>query len=251
MLTEVSRDDFLNELWDWRPGEHAVIVSPTGGGKSWLMWQLLEQSMAHHPQVRPVTMMPKPSDATTTEWSAKLGLRETPEWPPRPKLFRAKPPGYVLWPPHPRNLDADQRHEAVGAELRRGMDSQFWTPNTLTLVDDAHSAGTMYGLNGPIEEHLVNGRSNRSAIWLASQKPSGTLVSGGITSYAWSSASHLFIGKSPADADIKKYGEIAGIDPRLVENTVRDLRTYSVGGENITEWLYVSKRGPHACLVGP
>ena len=253
MLAEFSREEFIAGHWDWKPGEHVVIVSPTGGGKSFLMWQLLEKSMEHHPYVRPVYLMPKPSDETTVEWAEKLDLRETPTWPPRPKLFQSKPRGYVLWPPHARNLETDARHELISAQLRAGMDAQFWTPYTITLGDDAHSlaSSAMYRLNGPIEEHLVNGRSNHSSIWLATQRPSGSLVGGGLTSFAWSSASHLFLGKTPADADIQKYSEIGGIDPRLVEKTVRGLHTYNVDGSNITQWLYISKAGPFAAIINP
>lgn len=252
MLVEASREQFLSDYWQWNPGEHVVIVSPTGAGKSYLMWQLLERTMEDYPDVRPVYFVPKPADVTTTEWADKLDLRETPSWPPRPRLFQSKPRGHVLWPPHARNLDADARHELVGRELRKGLDAQFWTPYTISLVDDAHSASTMYGLGKPIEEHLVNGRSNHSSIWLATQKPSGTVVSGGLTSFAWSSASHIFMGWTPADADVQKYSEIGGIDPRLIQNTVRNLRLYSLGeSSTVTQWLYISKSGPYAMLVNP
>ena len=252
-LAEYSREEFVNELWNWQPGEHVVIVAPTGGGKSYLMWQLLEKSMEHHPYVRPVVLMPKPNDDTTSQWAEKLDLRETPTWPPRKKLFQAEPNGYVLWPPHARNLESDARHELISNQLRRGMDAQFWTPYTITLGDDAHSlaSSAMYKLNGPIEEHLVNGRSNHSSIWLATQRPSGSLVGGGLTSFAWSSASHLFLGKTQADADIQKYGEIGGINPRTIEQTVRNLQLYPVDGGSITQWLYIAKAGPYAAIVNP
>jgi len=252
MLAEFSREEFLSDYFTYRPGEHVIIVSPTGGGKSYLMWQLLERAMQDHPDLRPVYFMPKPSDETTDDWAERLGLHETPVWPPKKKLFAAKPPGYVLWPQHPQLLDPDERHAVVGAQLRKGLDAQFWTPRTISLVDDAHSASSMYGLAKPIEEHLVNGRSNRSAIWLATQKPSGTIVSGGLTSYAWNSGSHLFLGKSPAEADVQKYSEISGIDPQLVMSTVRNLRTYDVGADGaITQWLYINKSGPFAAVIDP
>jgi hypothetical protein len=250
MLTELSRDDFVNEYFEYRPGQHVICVAPTGGGKSYLIWQLLSEAMRQQPHLSVQYQMPKPADPTTVSFAARMGLRETPVWPPRKKLFEPKPNGYVLWPPHPQNLTPDERHDAVGAELRKGLDAQFWRGNSISVVDDAHSAATMMGLNPNIEETLVNGRANGSGLWLGTQKPSGTLVSGGITSFAWSSAHHLFIGKTPNDADIKRYSEIGGLDPKVIDRTVRNLRTYSVNGNTLTEWLYISKSGPYAALIG-
>lgn len=253
MLAEIDRETFLADHFEWNPGEHVVIVSPTGGGKSWLMWQLLERAMEQHPDIRPVWLLPKPSDETATAWARNLGLKETPSWPPRKPFLGSEPPGYVLWPKHATNVTPEERHALISSELRKGMDAQFWTPRTITVGDDAHSlaSSAMYNLNGPIEEHLVNGRSNKSAIWLATQRPSGSIVGGGLTSFAWPSASHLFLGKTPADADVQKYSEIGGIDPRLIQASVRNLRTYKIGKDNVTEWLYVSKAGPYAALIGP
>lgn len=64
------------------------------------MYQALDESMRQNPGLTVASVMVKPRDPATAEWARRLDLRETPAWPPRKKLFSAKPRGYVLWPPH-------------------------------------------------------------------------------------------------------------------------------------------------------
>lgn len=252
MLAEYTRQEFVENVWNWRPGEHVLIISRTGGGKSYLAWQLLEQSMKDYPDQSPVVMMPKWADPTTELHSQRLGLKEIPTWPPKHNFWDEKPNGYVLWPHHPKNVDPNTRRAVVGAEIAKGMDAQLWGMNSITFMDDAHSAAAMYGLGVPIEEHLVNGRAGKSSIWLATQKPSGTNSGNGISSFAYSSATHTFFGKDKDERNITRFGEIGGLDRKFVEQTVRDLRLYDTeSGDSITQWLYIDGRGPYACLVNP
>lgn len=255
MLTSLNRDEFLAEYWDYNPGEHALWVTPTGGGKTHLAYQCLQESMRQHPGLSVLSLMPKPADPATADWANRLNLRETPDWPPRKRVWdlfdSSTPDGYVLWPPHPLNLPPDKRREAVGKVLRKGLDAQYKRGNSITFVDDAHSAAVLMGLNEYLEELLVNGRSGGSGAFLALQKPSGTLNTGSVSSFAYSSATHIFLGRDNDERNIRRFGEIGGVDPRLVEQQVRNLRTFNVDGHSITEWLYIDLRGPYMALIGP
>ena len=251
-LLELSRAEWLDDYFDYRPGEHVVIVEPTGGGKTWLMYQMLGVVMREHPELVPVSLVPKPADPSTALWARSLGLRETPVWPPVRRLFRGQPAGYVLWPRHRMDLPPDSRREEVGQVLRAGLDAQYKRGNSISLIDDAHSTATMMGLNSYIEEILVNGRAGGAAAWMALQKPSGTVNSGGITSFAYSSPTHYLFGKDTEARNLKRLSEIgAGIDPRRVESIVRSLRLYRIGEHTVSQKLYIDKRGPYMALVGP
>lgn len=254
MIQEITRADFLNEVWEYRAGEHVLIVAPTGAGKTHLMWQLLEQAMGQNPYLNVVSFMPKPSDPTTAEWSRKLNLRETPVWPPQPKVWDAfgeKPAGHVLWPPHPMNLPPDERRELVGSVLRRGLDSQFKKGHGISVVDDAHSAATLMHLNSYIEEMLVNGRAGGAGIWLATQKPSGTVNSGSLSTFAYGNSTHFWASKDSDERNLRRLGEIGGIDPKFVERQIRSLRMFQIDGNSVGEFLYVDRRGPYAARVLP
>ena len=251
-LLELDRAEWLDQYFQYNVGEHVVIIEPTGGGKTFLAYQMLGEVMRRYPGVSVATLMPKPADPSTVQWAEALGLRETPSWPPQRKLFQAKPAGHVLWPPHRMDLPPAERREEVGKVLRSGLDGQYKTGNSITFVDDAHSAATYMRLNDHVEEILVNGRAGGAAAWLALQKPSGTVNAGGITSYAYSSPTHMLLGKDTDARNLKRLSEIGGgIDPARVEEIVRNLRLYRIGNHTVSQKLYVDKRGPYMALIGP
>lgn len=254
MLTELSREEFIENYWNYEDGEHVLGIAPTGGGKTHLMYSLLGATMADHPHLSVISFMPKSTDPSTVEWAEKLNLRETPTWPPRKKIsdaFGEKPAGHVLWPPHNFSLPPEDRRENVGAVLRHGLNQQYSRGNSISFVDDAHSSATMMGLNSYIEEILVNGRAGGSGMWLATQKPSGTVSSGSLSTFAYSSASHLFLGKDTDERNLKRFGEIGGIDPKFVEETVRNLPMTRINDHPVTSWLYLNKSGPYAAIIHP
>lgn len=251
-LLELDRAEWLDSYFEYNPGEHVVIVEPTGGGKTHLMYQMLGAVIGEHPHLAPVAFMPKASDPSTAQWAKALNLRETPEWPPRRRLLQGKPAGYVLWPRHRMDLAPDARREEVGKVLRTGLDDQYKRGSSISLVDDAHSAATMMGLNSYIEEILVNGRAGGAAAWLALQKPSGTVNSGGITSFAYSSPTHYLFGKDTEARNLRRLSEIGGgVDSAKVESIVRNLRLYRIGKHTVSQKLYIDKRGPYMALIGP
>jgi energy-coupling factor transporter ATP-binding protein EcfA2 len=251
-LLDLNRQEWLDEYLDYNPGEHVVIIEPTGGGKTTIAYQMLAHVMREHPDLSVVSFMPKAKDPSTVAWAKALNLRETPAWPPQRKLLAAKPAGHVLWPKHRMDLPPAERREEVGKVLRAGLDAQYKTGDSISLVDDAHSAATYMKMNDYIEEILVNGRAGGAAAWLPLQKPSGTLNAGGITTYAYSAPTHFLFGKDTDPRNLKRLAEIGGgIDARRVEEIIRNLRLYRIGKHTVSQKLYIDKRGPYMALIGP
>jgi energy-coupling factor transporter ATP-binding protein EcfA2 len=251
-LLELDRSEWLGSYLDYHRGEHVVIIEPTGGGKTTLAYQMLGEVMRRDPGISVVSFMPKPTDPSTAAWAQALNLRETPVWPPQKKLFQPRPAGHVLWPRHRMDLPPLDRREKVGEVLRNGLDAQYKAGSSISLVDDAHSAATYMGLNDYIEEQLVNGRAGGAAVWLALQKPSGTVNAGGITTYAYSSPTHYLFGKDTEARNLKRLSEIGGgIDSARVEEIVRNLRLYRIGTNTVSQKLYIDRRGPYMALIGP
>ena len=232
-LLELDRAEWLDSYWDYQAGEHVVIIEPTGGGKTFLAYQMLAEVMRRYPGLSVASLMPKPSDPSTVQWAQALNLRETPIWPPQRKLFQAKPAGHVLWPKHRMDLPPAERREEVGKVLRAGLDGQYKAGNSITFVDDAHSAATYMKLNDYIEEMLVNGRAGGAAAWLALQKPSGTVNAGGITSYAYSSPTHFLFGKDTDERNLKRLSR-DGRRYRLAGASRRSCGTCGSTGSAIT-----------------
>lgn len=255
-LQFLDRDDFLNCYWDYQPGEHVFLCEPTQQGKSYLAYQLVQQTLPQLENHRFVSLMPKPRDPATRQWAARIGLKVIDSWPPPPRWpLQEKPAGYVLWPKHARNLPPKENRERLAGAMRPALREQYWKGHSITLADDAHIAGVLLGLNDQFEEHLTAGAGMGAGLWLANQKPSGTVGSGSLTSFAYSAPSHLFFGHDTDERNIRRFSEIGGVDPDLVAWHVRRLRMWRIrtpgGMRNVSEKLYIGKAGPYMALIGP
>lgn len=255
-LTFLDRDDFLSNIWDYQPGEHVYFCEPTQQGKSYFAYQLIRQTLPQLDDHRFVSLMPKPRDPATREWADNIGLKIIDTWPPPTRWpWQDRPAGYVLWPKHTKGVSPKENRERVAAVMRPCLRDQYWQGKSITFADDAHIAAVLLGLNDQFEEHLTAGSGMGSGLWLANQKPSGTVNSGSLTSFAYNAPSHLFFGHDTDERNIRRFSEIGGVDPDLVAWHVRRLRMYRIstpgGQKNVSEKLYVSKAGPYMALIGP
>jgi hypothetical protein len=190
-VATLQREDFLQNYLDVNPGEHFNVISPTGGGKSHLMYQCLNVMHSRYPDLTYASFQPKPgADETTEKWAAALKLKVTESWPPYRWPWQAKPPGHVLWPPHIPDDEAANREHLSGT-FKNAINDLYWRGNSVTMVDNAYLAGVHYGLNPELDRHWIAGRSNHASLWTTLQKPSGTLR-GAVSSFAYDSPIHLF-----------------------------------------------------------
>src|SRR5580698_9603876 len=122
-LARFERDEFVGHRFDWYPGEHVFFCEPTQQGKSYLANQLIGRTLQKYDGtgLRFASLMPKPRDPATSEWMPRLNLRETPNWPPQPRVFGRQPAGHVLWPKHLTNVPPEKNREHVGGILKKCM----------------------------------------------------------------------------------------------------------------------------------
>jgi hypothetical protein len=263
-LTRLSRDEFLNDYFVYRPGEHVAIIEPTQGGKTRVMYQLLARAMEQCPHLAVRVTIPKRRDVESARWNTALGLKETPVWPPAPKkLWEAAPPGHALWPKHiiggpdedpEKVLMADRAH--VRHEMMACAQDCYQGGDCIHICDDIHNQATILDMNQFFEEELTMGGAMGCGLWGANQKPSGSIGSGGITSFFYNSPTHLLIGKDTDERNRKRFGEIGGVDPKYVSAAVLGLQVHHIDGHNISDKLYITKAGsseygPAMCIVGP
>jgi len=249
---QLERQEFLDHYFDYHPGEHLSLIYPTQRGKSHLAWQLIQAAHKRNPGLDVVALMPKPNSPATARWAGALNFQETPSWPPRKRLFQSDPDGYVLWPPHRKDIPAADNRAQVASVLREGMNRLYWQGNCICFADDVFVAAVLMGLNPECEQFWTAGGEGGAGLWSANQKPSGTLGSGSVSSFSYNSASHLFLGKDTDERNIRRFAEIGGgIDPAEVAALVKNLRLYPIGSKTISEVLYIDTRGPYMALVGP
>lgn len=252
MPLTLTRDEFLQEYWDYRPGEHVSFIEPTGGGKTHLAYQCLDAAMRQNPQLRTVSLMPKPTSPSTEKWAAALQLEEIGAWPPPARFFwKEKPRGFVLWPPHRKDLPVQQNREQIAGQMRRCLHEQYWKGSSITFADDVYVAAVLMGLNPEMEQHWTAGREAGAGLWSANQKPSGTVGGGSVSSFSYNAPTHLFLGTDNDDRNTRRFAEIGAGDPRELADIVRSLRVHEIDGNAVSEKLYLDKRGPYKSIIMP
>ena len=251
MVATLSRNEFLDDYWSYEPGESAVWIAPTGGGKSHMMWQCADRALRQHPQLSLSAAMPKPSDETTDHWAEALGLKVSDTYPFRKHWWESEPPGYIHWPRHIKG-DVDANYDHLTKEFKAMLNGEYWSGDKIVCVDDAYLIAATYHCNRECDTYLIAGRSNRSGLFGCLQQPKGTVSGGSPSGYWYSQPSHLFLGKDGVASNRERFGEIAmGIDPRLIDSIVTNLRTYKVGNSNVSEFLYLNRSGPYAAVISP
>jgi hypothetical protein len=248
-VSQLPRDDFLANYLNILPGEHANIISPTGGGKSHLMYQCVNVMQSRYPDLDYVSFLPKLRDETTEKWADRLHFKVTDDWPVQRWPWQAKPAGHVLWPPHIAG-DESANREHLSGTFRDAINDLYIRGDSVTMLDDAYLIGVLYGLNPELDRHWIGGRSNGTSLFTTLQKPSGTLH-GAVSSFAYDSPTHLFLGRDNDERNLKRISEIAisEVDPDQVRYIVRNLEVHHIGNSAVSDMLYLDRRGPYICIV--
>jgi hypothetical protein len=238
-----TRDEFINERWAHRQGEHVTILAPSGWGKTTLAFDLLRPLST--PDEPSVILVMKARDRTVDQFGKDMGFIKVRSWPP--PISRAykhspiRPPGFLLWPKFTGDPNIDherQRGEFRAALLgcmRRGRGVKVFADEVADLGRGA------LGLEKTIDHFLRQARSLDASLFAATQRPFNApgMIYGG--------AMHLFIGNDTDERSRKRYEEIGGIDRDLVTGVTSELRQW--------EWLYIRKAREDTptvlCVVGP
>lgn len=232
-LTRFERAEFLRTRFRYAPGEHVTIIGPTGSGKTWLAYQLLE-SVAK-PKLPGLVLVMKPVDATVTQWTRRVHFRRVRSWPPTPSIWWSRrPPGWVLWPKH--TFDPDRDDALLYAQFRKAILDSYKRGNRILFADEAYGLSSELDLDREMITVWSRGRSMGTGMWAATQKPTH------IPLHAYNQAHHLFLFRDPDKRARERYAEISGVDPQLVRDTVLGLRRH--------ECLYIRQDGPRLCIVG-
>jgi hypothetical protein len=216
-IEDFGREEFLSERWHYEPGQH---ISP---------------------ELPVVRFGLKPRDKVLTAQCRELDIRIVRDWPP---LYMGHPNGWTLWPKFTDDPDADDYRVApivlkalrwiyrnAAKQRRRGM---------IIDADEMEEIQRLLALIGRIG--MIRGlyrrlRSNGGGLVTGCQAPKYLVTD------AYSQCQHLFLGNDPEKRNRDRFGEIGGVDPKVVDRTVKDLPE--------RHWLYLRRRGRVMCIVGP
>lgn len=234
----VPRTTFLTDrrFWRYKTGEHVSFIGPTGSGKTQLALALLARSVTEERQGY-VTVM-KPRDKTVGAFMVKHHWKRILTYPPPPsakKVLGETPPGYVVWPNHTNNPEADEkRHEEIFRRMHRDL---YVKGDCVIFDDEAVSLVREMDLKKDLVRIWTKGRSVGVGLWAATQRPSLVPLE------MYDQAEHLFLAHDPDKRNQKRFEEIGGVDPELIKHVVAQLPKYY--------WLYIRRSDRAMCVVGP
>lgn len=241
-----SRAEFLHQVWSYLPGEHVSVLGPTQiSGKTRLLTDLLSVTDTSWCEVPPTMLITKRRDPTVSAAQQRLGYYVTREWPPRRgflrRWFQPEPPGWLFWPAHLSGVPSTVNTAHLSPQFSRVLTDQHDRGHTLTVIDELYSVAVLYGLGDDVDRHLTQGQGQGSALWVATQKPSGTQGKG-LSGFVFNSPTHTFIARDPVERNRKTYGDIGGVPTRITEHATGVMPKFN--------FLYIHRDGPQMCVVG-
>lgn len=229
-----DRNVFLTRVWQYLDGEHVSFLAPTGGGKTHLANQLM--AVTARPDRPAISLVMKPKDLTTRRFMKATGHRRVRSWPPNParELWRPeRPPGYLLWPRHTFDPDIDDpEHYRI---FRSAILDCYKRGRRIVFADEVYSLVHELKLRRELITVWTKGRSMETGLWAATQRPRDVPL------HMYSQAEHLFLAHDPTKESRERFGEIGGVDPRLVADAVAQLPRYW--------WLYIRRKDRVMCVI--
>jgi hypothetical protein len=243
-IVEYDRTEFLETIWDYKPGDRLSIIGPSEAGKTYLSYQLLDFTAT--PELPAVVLVMKPDDETIDKFDAKLGFKRIKTWPPSMNPLQSrKPRGWTLWPEHTTDFGATNLN--MYQQFRKAFLGVYWHRKTrwgkklqgmILFADELAGLDDELGMELEIKMMYSRGRSMKAGIWGATQRPVD------VPRLAYSSANHLFLAYMPDEGDRKRFGEIGGgIDSKMIEEICLQLPQFW--------WLYVRRSDRSLCIVRP
>lgn len=238
-IEEYSRAEFLAERWQYRPGGHATILVPTGGGKTRFIGELLGYTIS--PELPVIRFALKPKDTVMTAQCKALGIKIVRDWPP---VIMGRPNGWCLWPRHTDDPEADdiRMAEILLRALRWAYRNASRDGRRGIIVDademeEIQRLLSIIGKLGIVRGLYRRMRSNGGGMFTGCQAPRYLVTD------AYSQCEDLFLGNDPEKRNRERFGEFGGVDPKLVERIVVQLAEFHL--------LHLRRRGRTMCIIGP
>lgn len=239
-LLIAERDEFCQERWTYKKGEHVVFGGPSTHGKTRLCFDLLRYTVS--PTLPAYVAQSKPTDRETRVGAEKLHFRVVDDWPvPRQvkELWDGKPNGYLVCPRFGDiNSDMERCAQITGRLLDERYTAGVKGQNGILVMDDTMVKAKILGLDSKMVTILAMAGAMGIGEWVFVQKPTD---SGRTPLWAYENATHLFFTKGGDSKMLARYAEIGGEHGPLIKAVVPTLEQY--------QFLYLHKTEGWVCIV--
>lgn len=245
-IPTVSRATFLHSFAQrYQNGQHVTFLGPTQRGKTTLCIECLRVVIT--PERKCLILAGKPpgrDPGLLIKAPKELNLRVVKEWPPEYSYRDRKRNGWVLAPVQKMRDDKEDDAE-LQRQFKKGIMWAFRQTKhpIITVADEAYQVQNDLKLKSVYEKPLLRGAPH-NAMWSLLQR-------GAYASYlSYNAPEHLFIGYDPDMSNQARYGEIGGVDPKVVSQAVGQLKTDTAKtGGTISEFLYISRSRSEMCII--
>lgn len=217
----VPWQEFLDQRFVWRQGEHVSTIGPTGCGKSTLTRAILPR------REYVVVAGTKPRDRTLDEFVREGYVRST-SWPPRRRWWQEQPPGWddrvIVWP---RFTGAGSMQEQADT-FRAVFEDVFAEGGWCVVVDEVFYMCDELKLKSWLTTLWTQGRSMGLSIVAGTQRPAFVPL------HMYDQASHLFLFADNDERNLQRVGGLGGLSAVTIRETVAALPRH--------ECLYVNTR---------
>lgn len=228
VIPVVGWDAFLGDF-DWRQGEHITLIGTTGCGKTTL------ENAIEELREYVIFLSTKPLDETQHELGP-LGYKVAKKVE---DLSLDVSPRWVINPGVPRKADA----HAIKAHQKRVFQETImycyhqtgWT----VIIDEGRYICDFLGLKAEATLLYLQGRSGYNSVVMGTQRPRWVPLE------SFDAATHLFFWRDNDAGNIRRIGELAGLDTQAVMEAVQRLEmTVGEGGQ----FLYYNTRTGYMCV---
>lgn len=235
------RREFVTTRFTYRAGQHIVFGGPSQNGKTTLAFDLLEECASE--TLPAYVIVSKPADPVSEKRGRELKYPRIYEGLPKRKLMEIindeRPRGYLIWPKFgDMNTDVENASRITRDFLNAVYAQGARKKKAILVLDDTYLKAKVLGLDRQMTTiHAMAGAMGIGA-WTFVQKPTGA---GETPIMAYGAADHLFLFNEPDERSRQRYGEIGGVNPKLVERMVMSLEDFQA--------LYIRRSGRHMCIV--
>lgn len=206
--------------FQWKQGQHVLIIAPTGYGKTTLLASLLNRR--NHVCI----LVSKTKDETfRTEFPSFSRVHE---W--RDSYLPSK---VLLWPKEGKTIR--ETKDIQRTVFRHALDRMFRERGWCVVFDEQYWACQMLGLSEENAAFQHVGRSSGLSAVNLTQRPAWVPV------VSYSASDHAFLARTSFRQDLKRLSDLGGVDAKQLGDTLLKLPKY--------DFVYVNTRHPEVAPV--